>query len=154
MKVITRLLVVIAVCAPLAAQVPRDLSGTWRLDPALSGPRPTGQPPVVMVVQQDADRLTMEHRVGEKSTTSTYLFDGSPSATTSSIGRQAVGKARWEKGKLVVEGAEKTPSGGSLVLRVEIECSADGSTLVVTESRDNGSTRFTSRSVFVRESAD
>jgi hypothetical protein len=107
-----------------------------------------------MVVQQDADRLTMERRVGDKSTTSTYLFDGSPSATTSSIGRQAVGNARWEKGKIVVEGAEKTPSGGSLVLRVEIECSVDGSTLVVTESRDNGSTRFTSRSVFVRDPAD
>lgn len=153
MKAITNLLVVIAVCVPLAGQVPHDLSGTWRLDPAQSGPRPTGQPPVVMVVQQDADRLTMEHRVGDKSTTSTYLLDGSPSAITSSIGRQAVGKARWEEGKLVVEGAEKTPSGGSLVLRVEIECSVDGSTLVVTESRDNGSTRFTSRSVFVREPA-
>ena len=85
--------------------------------------------------------------------TSTYSLDGSPSATTSSVGRQAVGNARWENDTLVIEGAEKTPSGGTPSLRVEIACSVDGSTLVVTEIRDNGNTRFTSRSVFVKVSA-
>ena len=154
MKAIAKLVVVLVTCIPLAAQAPHDLSGTWRLDPIQSGgPRPAGQPPVVLIVQQDADRLTMEHRTGDKSITSTYSFDGSPISTTSSIGRQTVGKARWEKDTLVIEGAEKTPGGGTLVLRVEVERSADGNTLLVTETRDNGNTRFTSKSVFVKESA-
>jgi hypothetical protein len=154
MKPIATLVVVLVACFPLAAQVRHDLAGTWRLDPIQSaGPRPESQAPVLLVVQQDAGRLTMEHRTGEKSTTSIFSLDGSPSTTLSSIGRQAVGKARWEGDKLVIEGAEKTPSGGTLSLRVEIACSVDGSTLVITEIRDNGNTRFTSRSVFVKESA-
>jgi hypothetical protein len=104
MRVGTLAAAMLAIATVVAAQKPGakpDFSGTWTLDAQASGMQPGSPAAAPLVVKHTPDRLVVERKASDGSTTTlTYRLDGTPSTNevimAAGVKTELKSVAKWE----------------------------------------------------------
>jgi hypothetical protein len=129
-------LVSVSLAAATDGQAPSDFSGTWTMDESRSGSATydTFVGPVVWVIQQAADTLTLERRRGESVASFTYPIRAqAPSKSAAPVAPSAEtrgGIAYWDGQRLILETNQEI-QGKTVTTREALALSNAGRELVI-----------------------
>jgi hypothetical protein len=131
-RLITALLFSAALAIPASAQTRPDFSGTWTMDEKRSGSPAVGATdiPIVHVMQQSPDNLTVEMRRGDKAVHFAYPLMVDSKARPVKTAVSSSNRAYWDGDRLVTETVQNI-SGQTVTTRETRSLTSDGREMVV-----------------------